>query len=118
MSLAVTSSIVWWARRPLIAANIPRIIWGSLPFWPRLPLRGPAWPCGCGGCGSSDHRAVDVREHLLPHVVAVDSGDDGAVLGGDHEGRLVDEDEGGASALRRGPVDARTEAGLVDRDVS
>jgi len=26
MSLAVTSSIIWWTLRPLIAANIPRIM--------------------------------------------------------------------------------------------
>jgi hypothetical protein len=31
MSLAVTSSITWWFLRPLIAANMPRIMVRSLP---------------------------------------------------------------------------------------
>src|SRR3954453_16919095 len=32
MSLAVTSSITWWFFRPLIAANMPRIMRASVPF--------------------------------------------------------------------------------------
>src|ERR1700755_513206 len=32
MSLAVTSSITWWFLRPLMAANIPRIMGASAPF--------------------------------------------------------------------------------------
>src|SRR5205085_9372815 len=47
-----------------------------------------------------------------------DRGDHGAVLGGDHEGRLVDQDERRAGALRGRAVDALAEAGLVDGDAA
>src|ERR1044071_692920 len=39
MSLAVTSSITWWFLRPLMAANMPRIIGASAPF-------GSSWGSG------------------------------------------------------------------------
>jgi hypothetical protein len=32
MSLDVTSSMVWWTLRPLIAANMLRIMGASIPF--------------------------------------------------------------------------------------
>src|SRR5260221_1257991 len=112
MSLAVTSSIVWWTRRPLIAANIARIILGSSAFSCRS--KG-------GRGGSGDHGAVDVREHLLAHVLAVDCGDDGAIRNGDDERRVVDEHEGGAGALCRGAVDTAGEpvhCSVVERDAA
>src|SRR3954447_2433141 len=116
MSFAVTSSIVWWTRRPAIAANIPLIIFGTLPFLPRLPrmrsglARCVGWLCEDGG--------VDVREHLIAQVLAVDGGDDRPVLRGDEERRLIGQDERGARALRGRPVDAGADAGLVDGDAA
>jgi hypothetical protein len=50
MLLAVTSSIVWWTARPLMAANIPRIM--VIGFLSGRPLpRGVrlVGPCWCGG---------------------------------------------------------------------
>src|SRR5438093_10590961 len=100
MLFAVTSNRSWWTRRPLIAANMPRIIGGSsfvgFPASSRRSGRG-----GRGWSWSGDHGAVDVREHLLAHVSLVDRGDHGSVRDGDDEGRSVDEDERVAPALRR-----------------
>src|SRR4051794_4423580 len=57
-----------------------------------------------------DDGAVDVREDLLLHVVAVDRGDDRPVGDGDDEGGGVDEDDRGAGALAGGAVHAVAEA--------
>src|SRR4051794_6238344 len=108
-SLAVTSSMVWLTFRPLIAANMPRIIETSPPCGMRRPRREvrprvglgcavgppdpryrydarhpasrerPAAPGSVSRCTSSDHRGVDVREHVVAHVPRVDRRDDGAV---------------------------------------
>src|SRR4051812_999179 len=43
MSLEVTSSITWWVLRPLMAANMPRIIGASTPSSRLSDLRD-----GCG----------------------------------------------------------------------
>src|SRR5579883_2515070 len=120
MLLAVTSSIVWWAFSPLIAENMLLIIFGAFPFRPRPPPRGSSRP-GHSAVPLGDHRAVDVREHLLSHVLRVDRRDDGAVGDGDDERLVVDEDERGARALRREPADALREAGergVVDDDAA
>src|SRR5687768_7243164 len=42
MSLAVASSMTWWFLRPLIAANMPRIMRGSAPC---------SWVAGSGDVG-------------------------------------------------------------------
>src|SRR4051812_20314964 len=42
MSLAVTSSMTWWCLRPLMAANMPRIMRGSAPC---------SWAAGSGDFG-------------------------------------------------------------------
>jgi hypothetical protein len=42
MSLAVTSSIIWWTLRPLIAANIPRIMGIASLLAAGFLERGPA----------------------------------------------------------------------------
>src|SRR3954454_1325664 len=42
MSLDVTSSMVWWTLRPLMAAYMLRIIGASVPFDLRPPRGGPA----------------------------------------------------------------------------
>src|SRR5579864_2386182 len=98
MSFETTSSIVWWTRRPLMAANMLLIIRGSLPFRPLASSR-EVQP----GLVRllRDHRAVDVREHLLAHVLLVDRRDDGPIPYGHDERRVVDEDERVAPALRR-----------------
>src|SRR4051794_37358485 len=57
-----------------------------------------------------DDGAVDVREDLLLHVVAIDRGDDRPVGDGDDEGGGVDEDDRGAGALAGGAVHAVAEA--------
>src|SRR4051794_17761562 len=72
-------------------------------------------PAGCVGWLCEDG-GVDVREHLIAQVLAVDGRDDRAVLRGDDERRLVGQDERGARALGGRPVDARADAGLVDGD--
>src|SRR5438270_1033549 len=101
MSLAVTSSMTWCALRPLIAANMARIIGTSLPFrGVRPPQRGPA-----GGLispsASCDDGAVDVGEDVVLHVVVVDRRDHGPVADRDDERGPVDEHDGVAAALRR-----------------
>src|SRR5438093_10671919 len=105
MLFAVTSSIIWWTRRPLIAANMPRIIGGaSLSGCPGFLLAVRPGLCGCRS--SSDHGAVDVREHLLAHVLSIDRGDHGPVGNGDDERRPVHEDERLAPALCRSSSDS------------
>src|SRR3954452_5219885 len=74
-------------------------------------------PAGCVGWLCEDG-GVDVREHLIAQVLAVDGRDDRPVLRGDDERRPIGEDERGARALRGRPVDARTDAGLVDGDAA
>src|SRR5690349_5895436 len=119
MSLAATSSIVWCTWRPLIAANIPLIISGSLPFRPRLPCAGPA--SASSWLRSRDHGAVDVCEDLLLHVLLVDCGDHGPVGNRDHERGLVDEDERVARSLGRSALNAARETaerGVVEPDAA
>src|SRR5688500_14903544 len=118
MLFAVTSSMIWWTRRPLIAANMPRIIGGSSlgsPGFLEEVRPGFVWLCRCVPAHvyvcvcvgpSRDHRAVDVGEHLLAHVLSVDRGDHGPVRDGDDEGRAVYQDERLAPALRRRPRDS------------
>src|SRR3954470_17895761 len=74
-------------------------------------------PAGCVGWLCEDG-GVDVREHLIAQVLAVDGRDDRAVRRGDDERRLVGQDERGARALRGRPVDTRADAGLVDGDAA
>src|SRR3954447_24420074 len=69
MSLAVTSSMTWCCLRPLIAANMPRIMSGGAPG---------SWAAGSGDFG--DRGRVDAGE-----TADGDGGD--AVLGG---GDLLD----------------------------
>src|SRR5438067_11601865 len=76
MSFAATSSMVWLTCSPLIAENIPLII-----------------SCASLSDGSGDDGAVDVREHLLAHVLAIDRRDHGLVGDGYDESGVVDEDE-------------------------
>src|SRR5213080_1976135 len=103
MSFAATSIIVWWFLRPLIAANMLRIIGASLPSLAAAPSKRSGRPCTgyrrhhvmtsvSGPRSSRDDRGIDVREHVLAHVLPVDRRDDGAVLVGDDEGRRVHED--------------------------
>src|SRR4029079_11420943 len=112
MSFAVTSSIIWWTFRPLMAANIPRIIWGSS-F--RSCAAAPRTRSGCGvGCRCRsvrlrDDGAVDVGEDPLLHGAGVDCGDDGAVGDGDDEGGPVDQHQGVAGALGGRRVNAGVE---------
>src|SRR5919198_837390 len=110
MLFAVTSNSSWWTRRPLIAANMPRIIGGSslsgFPGFLREVRPGCRW-----WSKSCDDRAVDVREHLLAHVPLVDRGDHGPIGDGDDEGGAVDEDERVAGALRCSASDAVLEPG-------
>src|SRR6266540_2165262 len=117
MLYAVTSSIIWWTRRPLIAANMPRIIGGaSLSGFPGFLLEVRPGLSGCRS--SSDHGAVDVREHLLAHVLPVDRCDHGPVRDGNDERRSVHEDERLAPALCSRPRDSVLEPGkLVRADV-
>src|SRR4051794_11517477 len=112
MSAAVTSSMTWCAFKPLIAANMLRIIGASLPCSMRpprevRPLVGlPClWPCRLG-----DDRRVDVGEHVVLHVIAIDRRDDGAIADRDDERRLVHEDHRLARALAGGAVDALAES--------
>src|SRR5882724_9523525 len=103
MSFAATSIIVWWFLRPLIAANMLRIIGASLPSLAAAPSKrsGRPW-LNRYSCPSSrddgrsrssrDDRRIDVREHVLAHVLPVDRRNDGAVLDRHHEGRRVHED--------------------------
>src|SRR5918996_2339549 len=107
MSFAVTSSITWCVLRPLTAANMLRIIGASRPFDVRPPRRGPA---GDSVPPSSDDGAVDVREHVLAHVLGVHRRDDGAVLDGHDERRAVQEDHGLARALAGGARNGVVEA--------
>src|SRR3954447_19380200 len=110
MSLDVTSSIVWWTFRPLIAEYMLRIMGASAPG--RCGLLGevrPRWG-RCRRAPLGDDGAVDVGEDLLLHVVAVDRGDDRPVGDGDDEGRRVDEDDRRARALAGGAVEALVQA--------
>src|SRR2546421_10832683 len=113
MSAAVTSSMTWCALRPLIAANMLRIM-GASPLLSRPPpMRGPAGltslPSSCPLCDSRDDRGVDVREDVVLHVVAVDRGDHGAVADGHHERGVVHEHDRVARALAGGTIDAGLE---------
>src|SRR5919198_6539169 len=131
MSLDVTSSMVWWTLRPLMAAYMLRIMGASVPLTLRPPRGGPAargWlpsrsvvlpdlPEGPLG----DDGAVDVGEDLLLHVLAVDRGDDRPVGDGDDERRRVDEHDRRAGALAGGAVHAvgqAAERGRADVDAA
>src|SRR6185437_749138 len=117
MLLAVTSSIVWWTARPLMAANIPRIMVIGSSLADRFPVGSGWWPVPVWWL--VDDRAVDVGEDAVAHVVGADGGDHGAVLNRDHEGRRVDEDEGVTRPLGRCLGDAFAEpchGGRVDGD--
>src|SRR5436190_18616461 len=111
MSFAATSIIVWWFLRPLIAANMLRIIGASLPSLAAAPSKrsGRPWLLTCPR-SSGDDRGIDVREHVLAHVLPVDRRNDGAVLDRHHEGRRVHEDHGVARALARAALHARVDA--------
>src|SRR3712207_5479454 len=109
MSLETTSSIVWWTFRPLIAANMLRIIGTSLPF-PAASSREVRPLCGWCVSASGDDGAVDVGEDLLLHVRAIHRRDHGAVRHRDHERGRVDEHHGRARALAGGERDAVLEA--------
>src|SRR5947209_10300699 len=100
--LAVTSSIVWWTLRPLIAAYMPRIIGASLPFAASSKRSGRVV---LRPCASGDHGTVDVGEHVLAHVLGTHRRDDGVVRDGHDVGRVVDEDHGVARALAGGAGD-------------
>src|SRR3954467_13096264 len=100
MSAAVTSSMTWCALRPLMAANMLRIMGASLPFLllassdarsgRGLDVLVVSLSClACLPCRLGDDSRVDVREDVVLHVVAVDRRDDGAVLDGHHECRGV-----------------------------
>src|SRR3954451_13097496 len=94
MSFAATSIMVWWFLRPLIAANMLRIIGASRPFLPAAPCErsGRPW-LTCLPLSSRDDRGIDVREHVLAHVLPVDRRHDGAVLDRDDERPRVHEDD-------------------------
>src|SRR3954468_19419225 len=62
MSLDVTSSMVWWTLRPLIAANMLRIMGASFPFAMRPPRGGPAAGGALPAPPLGDDGAVDVGE--------------------------------------------------------
>src|SRR5918912_4214011 len=110
MSLAVTSIMIWWVLRPLIAANMLRIIGASLLF--REEAASPSVGSGRSGhwrLASCDDRAVDVREHVLAHVLPVDRRDDGLVPDRHHEGGAVHEHDRVARALAGGSGGTRLE---------
>src|SRR3954471_1911802 len=116
MSAAVTSSMTWCALRPLIAANMLRIIGASSPCDAASSVRSGRWlvflafvAFRCVRLG--DNGRVDVRENVVLHVVAIDRRDDGAVADRHDECRVVDEDDRLARALAGGTVDALPEAG-------
>src|SRR5436190_22577193 len=99
MSAAVTSSMTWCALRPLIAANMLRIMGASTPSSSassdarsgRLSFRavGGFFPVRRLG----DDRRVDVGEDVVLHVIAVDRRDDGPVADRHHERGAVHEDD-------------------------
>src|SRR3954468_4055369 len=105
MSAAVTSSMTWCAFKPLMAANMLRIIGASSPCDAASSMRSGRVDFLAVGLlvfRLGDDGRVDVREDVVLHVVAVDRRDDGAVANRDHERRLVDEDDRLARALRGG----------------
>src|SRR6476620_11175492 len=97
--LAVTSSIVWCASKPLIAAYMPRIIGASLPFAASSQRSSRA--CVVLPRSSCDHGAVDVCEHVLAHVLGSHRRDDGVVRDRHHVCGAVNEDHGVPGALAR-----------------
>src|SRR5450755_1233709 len=101
--LAVTSSIVWCASRPLIAASMPRIIGASLPFVASSERSGQGGWCRDRSC---EHGAVDVGEHVLAHVLGSHRRDDGVAWDRHHECGAVHKDHCVPRALARGPRDA------------
>src|SRR4051794_14886529 len=115
MSAAVTSSMTWCALRPLIAANMLRIIWASSPcdaassvrsgrlVWSSLPYFFLLERLG-------DYGRVDVGENVVLHVVAIDRRDDGAIADRHDECRVIDEDDRLARALAGGTVDPLAKA--------
>src|SRR3954447_19203941 len=61
-------------------------------------------------CRLGDDSRVDVGEHVVLHVLAIDRRDDGAIADRDDERRLVHEDHRLARALAGGAVDSLAEA--------
>src|SRR4051812_5610462 len=116
MSAAVTSSMTWCALRPLIAANMLRIIWASSPCDAASSVRSGrlVWsslPCFFLLERLGDDGRVDVGENVVLHVVAIDRRDDGAIADRHDECRVVDEDDRLARALAGGAVDAVAKTG-------
>src|SRR3954462_10329603 len=116
MSAAVTSSMTWCALRPLMAANMLRIIGASSPCDAASSLRSGrlvGLPCraSLGAVRLGDYGRVDVGENVVLHVVAIDRRDDGAIADRHDERRVVDEDDRLARTLAGGTVDALPEAG-------
>ena len=93
MSFAVTSIMIWWDLRPLIAANMLRIIGASFPFVEAASPSMGSGRLGYAGRASGDDRRVDVREHVLAHVLLVHRRDDGLVAHGHHERGAVHKDD-------------------------
>src|SRR5438067_191219 len=119
MSAAVTSSMTWWALRPLIAANMLRIIWASHPSDHGL-LCSEVRPVDFLALGDflrfrrfrlGDDRRVDVGEDVVLHVVAIDRRDDGPVAHRHDERGVVDEDHRVARAFSGGAIHTRVKAG-------
>src|SRR5919204_4236182 len=110
MSLAVTSSIIWWTLRPLIAANMPRIMGiASLPAAVLPQARSSPLRPVCRWW-LVDDCAVDVGEDAVAHLIRAHCCDDGAVPHRDDEGGAVDQDERLAGALGGRPADTVLEA--------
>src|SRR5919206_3386910 len=92
MSFAVTSSMTWWVLRPLIAANMPRIIAGLL----LRPWRTGRLGDLCDGGRVDAGRAADREGHraLLAGRDALDDARDGLARRGVRVGhRPPDESE-------------------------
>src|SRR5689334_6851710 len=116
MSAAVTSSMTWCALRPLMAANMLRIIGASSPCDAASSERSGRWLVFLAFWGFlvfrlGDDGRVDVGENVVLHVVAIDRRDDGSVADGHDERRAVHEDDRLARALAGGTVDALAKTG-------
>src|SRR3954471_5808632 len=92
--LETTSSIVWCVCRPEMAEYMPRIILEAPDGSSGFPNWGPAGGVGWRPAASStlsrvlrlgDDGAVDVREHVVLHLIAPDGRDDRPVGDRDHE---------------------------------
>src|SRR3954452_8279250 len=113
-----------------MAEYMPRIILEAPDGSSGFPNWGPAGCVGWRPAASStlsrsgrlgDDGAVDVREHVVLHLIPSDGRDDRAVGDRDHESGVVHEDHRVAGALARGTIDPVLEAlhhGRVDREVA